>query len=57
MEKEASGNLHVIRNLAVGTGLGITDAANVVTVSFTGDSDTITAVSYTHLTLPTKRIV
>ena len=42
MEKEASGNLHVIRNLAVGTGLGITDAANVVTVSFTGDSDTIT---------------
>ena len=42
MEKEASGNLHVIRNLAVGTGLGIADAANVVTVSFTGDTDDVT---------------
>ena len=42
MEKEASGNLHLIRNLAVGTGLGIADAANVVTVSFTGDTDDVT---------------
>ena len=42
MEKEATGNLHLIRNLAVGTGLGIADAANVVTVSFTGDTDDVT---------------
>ena len=37
-----TGNLHVSRNLAVGTGLGIAEASDVVTVSFTGDTDVVT---------------
>ena len=59
-----SGHFNVVKSLLDGTHGGkLYDkdtAANVGSASLTGESDkvdTIDTVSYTHLTLPTKRIV